>query len=110
MASEYSGQPATPGRFDEILYEKKDGIARVTLNRPEAYNAYSLKTLREMTEAFRDASWDDAVAVVVLTGAGDKAFCAGGDAQEFSREFLKRPRNHWKWQGSLIEPIPGRPP
>ncbi len=102
MQSEYSGQPAASGRFEEILYEKKDGIARVTLNRPEAYNAYSLKTLREMTEAFRDASWDDAVAVVVLTGAGEKAFCSGSDAREFSREFLRRPRNFWKYQGVLL--------
>ena len=84
---------------------KKDGIARVTLNRPEIYNAYSSDTLREMTEAFRDAAMDDAVGVVVLTGSGDKAFCAGSDAKEFSREFLRRPRNFWKFQGLLAEAL-----
>jgi enoyl-CoA hydratase/carnithine racemase len=69
------------------------------------YNAYSSDTLREMTEAFRDAEVDDSVGVMVLTGAGDKAFCAGGDAQEFSQEFLRRPRNYWKYQGLLAEAL-----
>jgi enoyl-CoA hydratase/carnithine racemase len=105
MSADSSAQPASRLRFEDILYEKKEGIARVTLNRPEVYNAYSVQTLREMGQAFRDAAWDDSVGVVVLTGAGDKAFCAGGDAGEFSREFLKRPRNHWKWQGLLIEAL-----
>jgi enoyl-CoA hydratase/carnithine racemase len=105
LGAEYTGQPASRLRFEDILYEKKDGIARVTLNRPEVYNAYSAQTLREMTQAFRDAAWDDSVAVVVLTGAGEKAFCAGGDAKEFSDEFLRRPRNYWKWQGLLLEAL-----
>jgi enoyl-CoA hydratase/carnithine racemase len=100
-----SGKSAARFAFEEILYEKKDGIARVTINRPAAYNALRAETLREMIAAFRDAAWDDAVAVVVLTGAGDKAFCAGGDAREFSSEFLKRPRNYWKWQGLLLEAL-----
>jgi enoyl-CoA hydratase/carnithine racemase len=95
-----SGKSAS--RF-EILYEKKEGVARLTINRPAAYNALTTETLREMIHAFRDAASDDAVAVVVLTGAGDKAFCAGGDAGEFSTEFLKRPQNYWKWQGLLYE-------
>jgi enoyl-CoA hydratase/carnithine racemase len=100
---DYSGQPASRFAFADILYEKKDGVARVTLNRPDFYNAYSSDTLREMTEAFRDASIDDSVGVVVLTGAGDKAFCAGSDANEFSKELLRRPRNFWKFQGLLAE-------
>jgi enoyl-CoA hydratase/carnithine racemase len=102
---EYTGQTASRFAFDDILYEKKDGIARVTLNRPEIYNAYSSDTLREMTEAFRDASMDDAVGVLVLTGTGDKAFCSGSDAKEFSSEFLRRPRNLWKFQGLLAEAL-----
>ena len=102
---EYTGQAASRFVFADILYEKKEGVARVTLNRPETYNAYSSDTLREMTEAFRDAAMDDAVGVVVLTGAGDKAFCAGSDAKEFSKEFLRRPRNFWKFQGLLTEAL-----
>jgi enoyl-CoA hydratase/carnithine racemase len=100
---EYTGQPTSRFNFADILYEKKDGVARVTLNRPEIYNAYSSDTLRELMEAFRDASADDAIGVVVLTGAGDKAFCSGSDAREFSKEFLRRPRNLWKFQGLLAE-------
>jgi len=105
MSTEYSGQPASRFHFDDILYEKKEGVARLTLDRQEVYNAYSSKTLKEMIEAFRDAAWDDGVAVVVLTGAGDKAFCSGSDAHEFSKEFLRRPRNFWKYQGLLHEAL-----
>jgi enoyl-CoA hydratase/carnithine racemase len=105
MNEPYARQPASRFRFEEILYEKKDGVARVTLNRPEVYNAFSAHTLQEMVEAFRDASWDDSVAVVVLTGAGEKAFCSGSDAKEFSEQFLRRPRNFWKYQGLLLEAL-----
>jgi len=65
--------------FREILYEKKEGIARVTINRPQRYNAFTALTLEEMFQAFRDAWADKSVGVVVLTGSGDKAFCTGGD-------------------------------
>lgn len=105
MGISFSSQPAARFHFEHLLYEKKEGVARVTINRPEVYNAYSAQTLREMLQALRDAAWDDAVGVVVLTGAGDKAFCAGGDAQEFSAEFLKRPRHYWKWVGLLMEAL-----
>jgi enoyl-CoA hydratase/carnithine racemase len=98
-----------PGRdpesfgFKEILYTKRDWVATVTMNRPEKYNAYTYRTLQEMTLAFRDASWDDTIAVVVLTGAGDKAFCTGGDVQEYAEEYTERPRDYWKWMGVFIE-------
>ena len=105
MGTAQSAKSASRSAFEDILYEKKDSIARVTINRPGAYNAFTAQTLREMIAAFRDAAWDDSVAVVVLTGAGDKAFCAGGDAKEFSTELLKRPRNYWKWQGLLMEAL-----
>jgi enoyl-CoA hydratase/carnithine racemase len=85
------------GGFREILYEKDGGVARVTINRPAAYNAYTAQTLREMTAAFRDAAFDDAVGVVVLTGAGETAFCTGGDVKEYQRVYLKRPHDYWKY-------------
>ncbi|MBI3930275.1 MAG: enoyl-CoA hydratase/isomerase family protein [Armatimonadetes bacterium] len=96
--------PGDPEDFDfqEILYEKKDWVARITINRPEVYNAYSTLTLREMTRAFQDASWDDAVAVVVLTGAGDKAFCTGGDVKEYADRYTRKPRDYWKWMGDFV--------
>jgi enoyl-CoA hydratase/carnithine racemase len=105
LSTAQSAKSASRFAFGDILYEKKEGIARVTINRPAASNALTAETLREMIAAFRDAAWDDSVAVVVLTGAGDKAFCAGGDANEFSAEFLTRPRNYWKWQGLLVEAL-----
>jgi enoyl-CoA hydratase/carnithine racemase len=98
-----SAASAKSGPRFEILYEKKEGIARLTINRPAAYNALTAETLREMIVALRDAAADESVAVVVLTGAGEKAFCAGGDAAEFSEEFLKRPQRSWNWLGLLYE-------
>ncbi|GIW41106.1 MAG: 1,4-dihydroxy-2-naphthoyl-CoA synthase [Candidatus Binatia bacterium] len=68
--------------FQDILYEKKDGVAWITINRPEVRNAFRARTVDEMIEALRDAWRDSDVGVVVLTGAGDKAFCSGGDQKE----------------------------
>jgi dihydroxynaphthoic acid synthetase len=65
--------------FKEILYEKKEGIARITINRPQKYNACTPVTVFELTQALTDAWVDKSVGVLVLTGAGDKAFCTGGD-------------------------------
>lgn len=65
--------------FEEIIYEKKDGVARITINRPEKYNACTPRTLLEINQAFTDAWVDSSVGVVVFTGAGEKAFCTGGD-------------------------------
>jgi len=65
--------------FKEIFFDKKDGTARITINRPEKYNACTPTTIFELTQAFTDAWVDPSVGVVVLTGAGDKAFCTGGD-------------------------------
>jgi naphthoate synthase len=65
--------------FKEIIYEKNEGTARITINRPQRYNAFTALTLEEMYLAFRDAWADPSVGVVVLSGAGEKAFCTGGD-------------------------------
>jgi naphthoate synthase len=68
--------------YTDILVEKKDGAAWIAINRPEVRNAFRTRTVAELTDAFVDARWDPAVGVVVLTGAGDKAFCSGGDQKE----------------------------
>ncbi len=68
--------------YTDILYEKKDGVAWITINRPEVRNAFRTQTVAELTDAFEDARWDPSIGVVVLTGAGDKAFCSGGDQKE----------------------------
>jgi 2-ketocyclohexanecarboxyl-CoA hydrolase len=65
--------------FQDILYEKRDGVATITINRPKVLNAFRAETVEEMLEAMRDADNDDAVGVIVLAGAGDRAFCSGGD-------------------------------
>ena len=68
--------------YTDILYDKQNGIAWITINRPEVRNAFRTRTVHELTDAFQDARWDPGVGVVVLTGAGDKAFCSGGDQKE----------------------------
>lgn len=97
--------PATLG-FRHILYEKhqrQQGRATVTINRPEVYNALDFGTLNEMAAAFLDAAHDDAVAVLVLTGAGDKAFCTGADLKEQHAQCVGRPQTYWKWMGAFID-------
>ncbi len=69
-------------RFTDILYEKTEGVARITINRPEVYNALRGKTTDEMVVALEDASGDDEVRVVVVTGSGPNAFCSGRDQGE----------------------------
>jgi naphthoate synthase len=67
------------GEFTDILYEKADGIAKITINRPDVRNAFRPQTLAELREAFALARDDLEVAAIIFTGAGDEAFCSGGD-------------------------------
>ncbi len=83
--------------FKFLLYAKADGVARITINRPEVYNAYNTPCLVELHRAFRDAAFDDAVGVIVLTGAGEKAFCTGGDVKEYAEVYTRTPRDYWKY-------------
>lgn len=68
--------------FQDVLYEVANGVAWITINRPEVRNAFRARTVDEMVAAFRQAWNDSEVGVVVLTGAGDRAFCSGGDQKE----------------------------
>ena len=65
--------------FDDILYHKAEGMAKITINRPEVRNAFRPQTVTEMREALSDARFDNDIGVVIFTGAGDHAFCSGGD-------------------------------
>jgi naphthoate synthase len=67
------------GGYEDIRYETADGIAKITIQRPEVHNAFRPQTVREMQRAFSEARDDADVGVVILTGAGAKAFCSGGD-------------------------------
>ncbi len=65
--------------YEDILYVEQNGVATITINRPDVYNAFRAKTCEELIEAILDAGWNKKVGAIVLAGAGDKAFCTGGD-------------------------------
>jgi naphthoate synthase len=67
------------GEYEDIRYDTVDGIARITINRPEVRNAFRPRTLYELSHAFNVARDDPSIGVIILTGAGDEAFCSGGD-------------------------------
>jgi len=78
--------------YSNILFEVKDGIGLLTFNRPKALNALNDETLDELADAVERSSTDEAVRVLVLTGAGDRAFVAGADISEFSKMNALRAR------------------
>jgi naphthoate synthase len=67
------------GEYEDIWYDSMDGIAKITINRPEVRNAFRPQTLFELSSAFNVARDDPEIGVIILTGAGDEAFCSGGD-------------------------------
>jgi dihydroxynaphthoic acid synthetase len=83
--------------YTDILYNKHDGVGTIAINRPRVLNAFRSQTIAEMTEAVEDASADRAVGAIVIRGAGERAFCVGGDIAEIrdltpetGRIFLRR--------------------
>jgi enoyl-CoA hydratase/carnithine racemase len=90
--------------FERVAYTKDPGtaVATVTIDRPEVLNAFDFQTLRELGRAFEDASWDDAIAVVVVTGAGERAFCTGADLDE-QAAMGATSGQYWRWMGAFIE-------
>lgn len=65
--------------FTDVRYEIAEGMAKITINRPEVRNAFRPETLTELEKAFSFARDDEKVGVIIFTGAGDEAFCSGGD-------------------------------
>ncbi|HET9045177.1 MAG TPA: enoyl-CoA hydratase-related protein [Burkholderiales bacterium] len=65
--------------YEDIIYHAENGVATITINRPQKFNAFRGKTCEELISAFHRAGWDRDIGVIVLTGAGEKAFCTGGD-------------------------------
>lgn len=98
----FEGQPADSFGFRNILYTKQDRVATIAFNRPEVLNAVNLPLLNELNQALRDVAWDDSIAVLVLTGVGDRAFCTGADMKE-QQAFIERPRKYWHWFNSFVE-------
>src|SRR5499425_3721657 len=72
--------------YENLLYEKKEGIAYITFNRPKVLNALNRKTIEELQHALLDARADSAVRVLILTGSGEKAFVAGADINELAQQ------------------------
>jgi enoyl-CoA hydratase/carnithine racemase len=97
LTREFVPRTADSFAFRDILYRKSDQVAWITINRPNLYNAYSTMALEEIATAFRDASFDDGVGVIVFTGAGDRAFCTGGDVKEYADKYVSTPRDYWKY-------------
>ena len=83
MAVEQTIEPALDwqpaGEYEDIRYETAEGIAKITINRPEIHNAFRPETVIEMSDAFERARDDSSVGVIILTGEGARAFCSGGD-------------------------------
>ena len=84
-ATEMTAEQPSTRRLENVLYDKKGGVAYVTLNRPKVLNALNTPTWADLRTAFEDARDDAAVRGVILTGAGDKAFIAGADISELAR-------------------------
>ncbi|MBI1784150.1 enoyl-CoA hydratase/isomerase family protein, partial [Candidatus Sumerlaeota bacterium] len=67
------------GQYDDIKFEKCEGMAKITISRPQVRNAFRPQTIVELLSAFADARDDSQIGVVILTGEGPEAFCSGGD-------------------------------
>ena len=91
--------PAELG-FESIVYEKAPPRATIRLNRPDVLNAFDFHMLREIARACEDASWDDEVRAVVVTGTG-RAFCVGADLRSWDEDYLGKPKEYWKWFGAF---------
>jgi enoyl-CoA hydratase/carnithine racemase len=90
-------------KFKNILYRKDDYKAVITINREKKLNCLDLTTINELTTAFKDASWDDSISVVILTGAGKRAFSTGADLDEQQEYFLGNPADYYKWMYEFIQ-------
>jgi enoyl-CoA hydratase/carnithine racemase len=86
--------------FETIVYEKAPPRATIRLARPDVLNAFDFQMLREIARACEDASWDDEIRVVVVTGTG-RAFCVGADLRTWGSDLVGRPNEYWKWFGAF---------
>jgi enoyl-CoA hydratase/carnithine racemase len=86
--------------FERIVYEKEPPRATIRLNRPDVLNAFDFQMLREIARACEDASWDDEIRVVVVTGTG-RAFCVGADLKAWGTDLLGNSKEYWKWFGAF---------
>ncbi|MGH0034684.1 MAG: enoyl-CoA hydratase-related protein [Myxococcota bacterium] len=90
--------------YEDILYDEADHVATITLNRPEVHNAFRARTCEELIQAFLRAGYDKQIGAIVLTGAGERAFCSGGD-QASKSEAGDGPRGYGAARGMIGMPI-----
>jgi enoyl-CoA hydratase/carnithine racemase len=95
-------EPRSPDElgFETIVYEKAPPRATIRFNRPDVLNAFDFRMLREIARACEDASWDDDIRVVVVTGTG-RAFCVGADLKSWGADLIGNPSEYWKWFGAF---------
>jgi Enoyl-CoA hydratase/carnithine racemase len=97
-------------QFKDIIYDPRwyEHTAMIMINRPKNLNAYTLNTIREIVTALEMAMNDDYVQFIVITGAGDRAFCVGGDVFEYGEVYRRKPNDWWKYgeyYGRMLEMI-----
>lgn len=90
-------------KFKNIIYKKDDYKSVITINREKKLNCLNLETINELTTAFKDSAWDDKIAVIILTGAGKRAFSTGADLDEQQKYFLGNPEDYYKWMYEFIQ-------
>jgi len=99
----YAGKPAETFKFKNIKYVKKVYKSFITINREKVLNSLDLTTIHELTAAFKDSAWDDNISVIILTGAGKRAFSTGADLNEQKEYFLGNPNDYYKWMYEFIQ-------
>ncbi|HEY3251133.1 MAG TPA: enoyl-CoA hydratase/isomerase family protein [Ignavibacteria bacterium] len=99
----YAGKPAEKFKFKNVKYSKKSYKAIITINREKVLNSLDLTTIKELTTAFKDSSWDDNISVIILTGAGKRAFSTGADLNEQKEYFVGNPNDYYKWMYEFIQ-------
>lgn len=100
--SKYSSYIPKNHKFKFIKYKKEDYKSIITINRESKLNCLNLETIQELILAFKDSSWDDNIAVVILTGTGKRAFSTGADVAEQEKYFLGNPNDYYKWMHEFI--------
>ncbi len=103
MADKFQSYLPKKAKLKNLIYKKEDYKATITINREKKLNCLDLETIQELTACFKDAAWDDNIAVIVLTGKGKRAFSTGADLDEQQKYFLGNPNDYYKWMYEFIQ-------
>jgi len=103
MSTKFQSYLPKKTKLKTVIYKKTDYKATITINREKKLNCLDLQTIQELTMCFKDAAWDDNIAVIILTGAGKRAFSSGADLDEQQECFLGNPNDYYKWMYEFIQ-------